>query len=352
MVSKLQISVCICICISIILGCTNSTNKSKIKDSDSLTTTSNSDTNSNLTTKQIVSDQDKSAEQFDSLLYYFKNYRTGNDPAYSKDLSEYLLEDGIKMMYSSHTDDKHFFKFEDMEMIWITSNNIHDKYSLIIRDKSGHTNEFPYCEINCNDLLNIYYALNAYMTSKIPNCKTFFNIENSYRKELAEDKESELNFKKRLENAKTHNEKHIPQNLFESNCEFCKKEKSSCFSSPSAFITLQRYFKTWISIQNKNYSVYDNSKELSELKIFGMPWIQISSVSHRADGNPVSYRDSKSTSIKYIQKYIFTIKNMQGLTKDYSVYLFNESDHASIITNQVKEYLKNFKKRNPVILNS
>ena len=146
------------------------------------------------------------------------------------------------------------------------------------------------------------------------------------------------------ENAKTHNENHIPQNLFESNCEFCKKDKSNYFSSPSAFITLQRYFKSWITIQNKNYSVYDNSKELSELKIFGMPWNQISSVSHRADGNPVSYRDSKISSSKYIQKYIFTIKNMQGLTRDVPVYL-NESQNASIITDQIKEYLKQFKKR-------
>lgn len=336
--------------ISFLLGCSNE-NNSKKKESAISSNKSFSDT-----TKKIdhTNQSDKEAEQnitknrFDSLYFYFKNYRYGNNPAYAYDLSEYLLEDGIKMLPSSHTDENHFFKFEDMEMIWITSNNIHNNYRLIIQDKSGHKNMFPDCRINCNNLMNIYYSLNAFLNTKIPNCKTLFEIEQSYKRELAANNEFILKLQKSAESAKTHNEIHIQQNLFESNCEFCKKEKSSYFSSPSAFGNLQRYFKNWINVQNKNFNNYDNSRELSELKIFGISWKEILSFSYRADGSPVSYRDTKSGTSKNIQKYILTIKNIQGLTRDYQIYFTTENDVARSLILQMNEYLKKFKKRQPV----
>ena len=257
-----------------------------------------------------------------------------------------MLEDGIKRLPGNSSGEKHFFKFEDMEEVWITSYGmINHHYQLVIKDKSGHTNMITNCRINCNNLMNIYSALKSLIISKYPKSKTRFRIDYSYNNELAENNEWELKLKKQAENAKMHNEKHIPQNLFENNCEYCSKNKYDYMSSPNAYINLQRLFKNWVGIQNKNYFIYDNSRELSELKLFGISWDIISSVSFRTDGSAVNYRDSKSNTNKMIQKYIITIKITQGLTKDYPVYLFTENESARVLKNHINDYLNKFKKR-------
>ena len=336
----------IIITFSLIIGCTNSTDKSQIKDLDHQTNKSIPDTNSN----QKVINQDKNEELFDSLHFYFKNFRFGNNPAYAKDLSEYLLEDGIKMLPSNHTEENHFFKFEDMEGIWITTENTtNNYYRLIIKDKSGHKNIFTDCRINCNNLINIYYALNSYMTSKIPNCKTRFEIDNSYLKELAENKEWEMKLQKKSDMAKLHNDNHIPQNIFDSKCELCSKEKNDYYYSPEVFSNLQRYYKNWITVNNKNFTFTDNSRNLTELKIEGIPWSGISRVSYRLDGASGIFIDTKNTSNrKNIQKYFITFTLITGQSRDFPMYLLVENNNVQKFVQHINEYLKKFKKRQPI----
>lgn len=335
--------------IAFLLGCSNG-NNSSTQEKEITSNNSKKDTiekGSNSSQKVQNIEQDKANKIYDSLRFYFKTFRYGNNAAYAYDLSEYLLEDGIKMLPWTHTDENHFFKFEDMEMIWITSNNLHNNYSLIIQDKSGHKNIFPDSRIDCNNLLNIYYCLNTFLNTKIPNCKTLFEIEKSYERELASNNEFITKNKQRKESAKTHNETHIPQNFFESNCEFCKRDKLTCYTSPSTFTTLERYFKNWIVIQNKNYSIVDKSKELIETKVFGVPWNSISRVSIRIDGNPGNFKDTKSSTFKTIQKYILTIQNAQGLTQDFPIFL-PSNDNTSLFVNSFRENLKKYQKRIPV----
>ena len=281
---------------------------------------------------------------FDSLYFLFKNYKYGNHPAYAQDLSSYLLEDGIKMMYWSHTDEKHFFKFEDMEQVFITSYNVpNHHYRLIIKDKSEHTNVFPDCVINNSNLLNIYFTLKTYIKSLNPNAKTRFMIDPFYQNEVEEHNEWMVKLKKKSELAQKHNKEHINSDTFLIICEFCRVTMKEYRSSPFAMKYLQDYFKNWIFINNRNFSIHDNTNKLSDYKIFDFPWNSISKISSRPDGSPKSYYDS--TTSKRIQKYIFRFTNLRGQYIEYPANLFEGTDVDKRFINIIVDYQKKFKKR-------
>jgi hypothetical protein len=263
-------------------------------------------------------------------------------------------------MMPSQSNEKHFFKFADLEEVWITSNSYmpNHHYRLIIKDKSGTINSFPNCRINCNDLINIYYALKAYIKHTNPNCKTRFVIEDSYAKELAKNSEWNLNQQKRSELAKTHNENHIPQNIFELKCEFCSHNKSNYYCSPVTFSNLLNQYKNWIVVKNNEnrnsytFTVVDNSKYITESAIWGNPWSNISTITYRLDGEPFLCRDEKNTGMKKMQKYILRITNRQGRFIENNIFFIVENDRMKIFSKQVNEYLNKFKTRPVVTLDN